>query len=365
MSRKVHVNLAERGYDILIGHRIPIGATVDGLAGARVLVVSDSHVDPLYGDACQRALEAGGCRVRRLAVPAGETSKSLECMARVYEAAVEAGLDRRAFMVALGGGMVGDLTGFAAATFLRGIRFLQVPTTLLAMVDSSVGGKTGVNIPGGKNLVGAFHQPVEVVADLDRLGSLPAREFASGLAEVIKYGVIWDAEFFRFLEDHAEGILRREAGLLEQVVARCCEIKAEVVAGDERETGARAILNFGHTFGHAVENVAGYGAWLHGEAVSVGMVFAAELSVRLRAFPAAEAARVKGLLARAGLPVHLGGAGAAMPWSALKAAMGTDKKSQSGTPRFVLADRIGSVVFGCEVPAEELESVYGGLACHP
>lgn len=363
MSKTVHVDLAERGYDILIGSQLPVGSTVEELSGARVLIVSDSHVEPLYGGACQSALEAAGCVVRRLVVPAGEASKSLDCVRLVYEAAVEAGLDRRALMVALGGGMIGDLTGFAAATFMRGLRFIQIPTTLLAMVDSSVGGKTGVNIPRGKNLVGAFHQPVEVIADLDRISTLPVREFVSGLAEVIKYGVIWDAPFFKFLEEHADGIVRRETALLERMVARCCEIKAEVVAIDERETGVRAILNFGHTFGHALENVAGYGAWLHGEAVAVGMVYAADVSVRHRKFPAEEADRLKHLLARVGLPGRLDAAAGKIPWSALKAAMGTDKKNRFGTPRFVLADRLGSVVFGCEVPAEELEEAYGKLEC--
>ena len=364
MSKIVHVDLAERGYDILIGSGLPVGSTVEGLAGARVLIVSDSQVGPLYGSVCQAALETAGCVVRQRIVPAGEASKSLDCVRQVYEAAVEASLDRGAFMVALGGGMIGDLTGFAAATYLRGIRFIQIPTTLLAMVDSSVGGKTGVNIPRGKNLVGAFHQPVEVVADLDRLASLPAREFVSGLAEVIKYGVIWDATFFKFLEENADGIVQREPALLERVVARCCEIKAEVVAIDERETGVRAILNFGHTFGHALENVAGYGTWLHGEAVAVGMVFAAEVSVRHRKFPADDAARLKKLLTRVGLPGRLEGASGEIPWSALQAAMGTDKKNRSGRPRLVLAERLGSVVFGCEVAAADLEATYGGLSCH-
>jgi 3-dehydroquinate synthase len=365
MSNIVHVDLAERGYDILIGCGVPVGSTVEGLSGARALVVSDSHVDPLYGADCQAMLEGDGWSVRRLVVPAGEASKSLDSMRLVYDAAIEAGIDRRGIMVALGGGMIGDLTGFAAATFLRGIRFIQIPTTLLAMVDSSVGGKTGVNIPRGKNLVGCFHQPIEVVADLDRLRSLPPREFASGLAEVIKYGIIWDATFFKFLEEHADGIVQRDPSLLERMVARCCEIKSEVVAIDEREAGVRAILNFGHTFGHALENAAGYGAWLHGEAVAVGMVFAAEVSVRHCKFPADDAGRLRSLLARFGLPVRLEGAAREIPWGLLKSAMGTDKKNERGAPRFVLAERLGSVVFGCEVPPDELEETYGGLLCRP
>ena len=363
MSRRVRVDLAERGYDIHIGRDLSFALGMELRAGTRVLLVTDSNVDPLYGAKCQAALERQGLSVSRTVIPAGEESKNLDQVRRIYDAAVAARMDRGGLMVALGGGMVGDLAGFAAATYLRGVRFAQMPTTLLAMVDSSVGGKTGVNIEQGKNLVGAFHQPVAVLADLATLETLSDREYAAGLAEVVKYGVIWDAMLFRLIEEGAAGILRRDAALMESVVARCCEIKAEVVAVDERESGVRAILNFGHTLGHALENVAGYGRLLHGEAVAIGMAYAAGLSVRLKGFPAQDADRLRGLLRALRLPT--GPEGGALPWKTVRAAMDTDKKSQGGLPRFVLVERLGAAVFGCEVPESVLGETYGGLPCQP
>jgi 3-dehydroquinate synthase len=237
---------------------------------------------------------------------------------------------------------------------------VQVPTTLLALVDSSVGGKTAVNLPQGKNLVGAFYQPVEVDADLELLRSLPEREYVSGLAEVVKYGVIWDAAFFGFLEKHADGLLGRDLGLLEHVVGRCCEIKAEVVAMDERDIGPRAILNFGHTLGHAIENVDGYGRWLHGEAVSIGMCYAARLSVAVEGFPEAEAVRIRGLLRKFGLPTAPG-EGTEQAWMALREAMMLDKKTLRKRPRFVLAKKLGAVVTGCEVDDTALTEAWHGF----
>jgi len=349
MSRTVHVDLRERGYDIRIGCDLDPAALLGEQRGLRALVITDSNVDPLYGPACEEKLRARGIAVRRAVVPAGEPSKSLESAKRLYAAALEAELDRDAVIVALGGGMVGDLAGFVAATFLRGIRFIQVPTTLLAMVDSSIGGKTGVDLEQGKNLVGAFHQPGGVAADLTTLGTLPEREYASGLAEVVKYGVIWDARFFGRLEANASKLRNRDREFLEEVVARCCEIKAEIVAVDERESGVRAILNFGHTFAHALEQTSGYSRWLHGEAVAAGMVYAAELSTMEKGFPAEDARRLAALLAQLGLAVERGGSRFGGPWAALRRAMDTDKKSRMGAPRFVLAERLGAVILGCEV----------------
>jgi 3-dehydroquinate synthase len=310
------------------------------------MVVSDSNVERLYARKCREWLEGAGCRVALACVPAGESSKSLEQAGRLYGDAVAAGLDRSSAVVALGGGMVGDLAGFVAGTFLRGIRLVQVPTTLLAMVDSSVGGKTAVNLPQGKNLVGVFAQPVAVAMDLSALSSLPDREYRSGLAEVVKYGVIADASLFAALERGADALRRRDPATLEDVVARCCAIKAGVVSGDERESGPRAILNFGHTLGHAVETAAGYGQFLHGEAVSVGMAFASHLSAIGGSLPAVEAVRIVRLLEAFGLPVRLP---AGCSWSELAAGMAKDKKSLGGTPRFVLATEIGRAVYGVKV----------------
>ena len=356
--KTVHVDLDERGYDIRIGNGVTPGTSLAGEPSRRVLVVTDSNVDPLYGDRCERTFREAGHVVTRVVVPAGEETKSLDRLGMLYDAAAEAGLDRRSVLVALGGGVVGDLAGFAAATYMRGVRFIQAPTTLLAMVDSSVGGKTGINLPQGKNLVGAFYQPIEVAVDLDTLSTLPEAEYRAGLAEVLKVGVIWDATLIDRLEADADRLLARDGAALASVVARCCEIKAEVVAMDERESGVRAILNFGHTLGHALETVAGYGAWLHGEAVAAGMAYAAELSVRLRGFPEAERDRLAALLERWCLPVSPAAKGAAPEWAALQRAMGMDKKSTDGQARFVLAERLGRVVFGCAVEENVLADTY-------
>jgi 3-dehydroquinate synthase len=356
--RTVHVNLGDRSYDIHIGHDLPVGASLAGEEGLRALVVSDGNVGPLHGERCETLLQAQGLTTSRLDVPAGEASKDMAFMQRIYDAALEAGLDRLSVIVALGGGMVGDLAGFAAATFLRGVRLIQVPTTLLSMVDSSVGGKTAVNLPQGKNLVGAFYQPVEVAADLATLSTLPEREYVSGLAEVVKYGVIWDAELFRRMEESVDGLLSRDATVLEDVVARCCEIKAEVVAMDEREAGVRAVLNYGHTLGHALEKELAYSGCLHGEAVSVGMVYAGELSVKEKGFPEDERDRVAGLLKRLGLPVGVRDLGTTPAWEKLRGAMAADKKTRGRIPRFVLAERLGSVAFGCAVDDDLLKEAF-------
>ncbi|MBT3294191.1 MAG: 3-dehydroquinate synthase [Verrucomicrobia bacterium] len=356
----VAVGLGARSYDIRIGRGM-LEQGWEGLPrGKRALVVTDSNVDPLYGARCDAALAALDWQVTRAVVPAGETTKSVTHLAALYEQAVAAGLDRGAYIVALGGGVVGDLAGFLAATFLRGIRLIQVPTSLLAMVDSSVGGKTGVNLPQGKNLVGAFYQPELVVADLACLDTLLPREYLSGLAEVVKYGIIWDAALFRRLESDRAALRERDDAVLASIVARSCAIKAEVVSVDEREAGVRAILNFGHTLGHAVEAVAGYERWLHGEAVAVGADYALNLSVQHKGMPVAEADRMRVLQADLGLPGLDHPDIRSLSWEALRAAMVTDKKSVAGSPRFVLAERLGAVSYGCELSDADLERAFTG-----
>ncbi len=357
MACTVTVELGPRSYDIRVGERLlgDLGPVCKALGlAADCLVVTDSNVENLYGKKACKALSAAGFNPTLAVIPAGEVSKSQRFLFELFDKAVEAGLDRRSFLVALGGGVVGDLAGFAAATYLRGIRVIQVPTTLLAMVDSSVGGKTGINLLQGKNLVGAFHQPSVVLADIQTLASLPKREYVSGIAEVVKYGVIRDAAFFADLEDHVQQLLAGDAAVLERVVARCCEIKAEVVRLDEREGGLRAILNFGHTVGHAIEQVTEYSRYLHGEAVSIGMVFAARLSAQVRGFGAPDGARLMALLKAFGLPVNA----PECSWTDLRLAMAVDKKGVEGVPRFVLVEKIGAVVTGCEVAEDVLHDVW-------
>lgn len=354
----LRVELGDRSYEIRIGDDLAACLPPAPSAGTQVLVVCDARVSRLYGRRCEEALRRRGFVPCLAEVPAGESSKDLRYARHLYDCAIRAGLDRKSFLAALGGGMVGDLAGFVAATYLRGIRYLQVPTTLLAMVDSSVGGKTGINLPQGKNLVGAFHQPWAVAADLTTLRTLSRREYLSGLAEVVKYGVIQDAALFRRLERNVDRLLRRDLRFLAGIVARCCEIKAEVVTLDERESGLRAILNFGHTFGHALENATGYGTLLHGEAVSVGMAYAAAVSEAVAGFPAGESRRVGNLLRRLGLPVKARIGKRHLRWADFVRAMSTDKKVSGGVPRFVLAQRIGAVVAGCEAPASTLEKAF-------
>lgn len=360
METAVHVDLGDRSYPIHIGEGLldSLGARcTDCRAGSRCLIVSDTHVEPHYGRRVTDALAGAGITAAAAVVPAGEPSKSAECLGRLYAQALAAGLDRRSFVLALGGGVVGDLAGYLAATLFRGIACIQAPTSIVAMVDSAVGGKTGINLPEGKNLVGCFWQPAAVVADLATLATLPDREFRSGLAEVVKYGVIWDAELFAWLETEADRILARDPDCLGRMVARSCEIKAEVVRRDEREGGLRAILNFGHTLGHALERAARYGTFLHGEAVAVGMVYAARLSQLERGMDLEGGARLWTLLERLGLPVMASDIG----WPALREAMGVDKKSVGRSPRFVLADRLGEVSFGVPVAEDRLEEVWLGL----
>ncbi len=338
----LRIDLGERSYPILIGPGLlDRASSFDAVPrSASALVVSNTTVAPLYAEALLGLLRQRHARVELLALPDGEAHKHWQTLDLVFDALLAQGADRKTVLYALGGGVVGDITGFAAASYMRGVPFVQLPTTLLAQVDSSVGGKTGINHPRGKNMIGAFYQPLAVVADLDVLASLPEREWRAGLAEVIKYGPVFDAAFFGWVEAHLEALLARDAASLRHAIRRSCEIKAEVVSSDEREAGLRAILNFGHTFGHAIEAGLGYGEWLHGEAVGCGMVMAAELSVELGLLAAPEAGRIRELVRRAGLPLR---APAFTPerWLEL---MSHDKKACGGDTRYVLLDRIGHAV---------------------
>jgi len=337
----VQIALGDRSYPILIGGDLlsdPATWAPQADRKAAALVVTNVTVDKLYARALVEALTPHFARVRVLALPDGEAYKDLEHLNLVFDELLGQEADRRTVLYALGGGVVGDMTGFAAACYMRGVAFVQVPTTLLAQVDSSVGGKTAVNHPLGKNMIGAFYQPRQVVCDLAMLDTLPEREMSAGLAEVIKYGASIDAAFLAWLERHVEGLRARDRAALAYAVKRCCEIKAEVVSADEKEAGLREILNFGHTFGHAIEAGMGYGAWLHGEGVGCGMVMAAELSARLGLIAPAFARRIESLVARAGLPVR--GPASLAPARYLEL-MRVDKKSQGGDIRFVLLDGEG------------------------
>jgi len=338
----LRVALGERAYPIHIGARLLDDARLyePHLRTGVVAVLSDRKVAPLYLARVGKALEKAGARVLDVVVEDGEQAKSWTTLDRVFDALLAARCGRDSLLVALGGGVIGDLGGFAAATYQRGIPFLQVPTTLLAQVDSSVGGKTAINHARGKNMIGAFHQPLAVIADVATLDSLPERELRAGIAEVIKHGFILDPGFVEWLETNIEKLLARDRSALAHAVRRSCELKAQIVAEDEREAGLRAILNFGHTFGHAIEAGAGYGEWLHGEAVAAGMVMAAELSARAGTLGRAEAERVIRLIARAGLPVR----GPKLPLERYLELMQVDKKAAGGKVRFILLEGVGRAV---------------------
>jgi 3-dehydroquinate synthase len=364
--RIVNVSLGQRSYVIKIGPGLldTIGRECGrAVLGKRCAVISDRNVAPLFGKTVKESLARAGFDSEMVVVSAGETSKSLKSVEECYDELAVHRLERKSFIVALGGGVVGDLAGFVAASYLRGIPFVQVPTTLLAQVDSSVGGKVGVNLKAGKNLVGAFHQPRLVLCDLDTLRTLPMREYRAGLAEVIKYGIIYDSDLFERLEGDIEKLLRRDAKVLAAVIARCCEIKADVVAQDETESGLRAILNFGHTIGHALEAISHYGKYLHGEAISMGQVAAAKLSAEIAGLPESDVIRIQKLFHRAGLPTNL----ALNPTQRKKlfAAMKLDKKVSAGEINFVLARRIGKVEFGQKVPAVSLERLLSSRPPRP
>jgi len=361
--RRITVPVAGREYPLLIGSGIldTLGEQLRevGVRGTLALV-QDSEVAEQYGRAALASLEQAGYRATPFVVPSGEGSKCLSQLGALYEGFAQAGLDRGSAVVALGGGVVGDLAGFAAASYLRGIDFVQAPTTLLAQVDASVGGKTGIDLPQGKNLVGAFHQPRLVLIDLDTLASLPDREYRAGLAEVIKYGVIADPEFFAYLESNREALESHQPETLAAVISRSCEIKAEVVGADERESGLRAILNYGHTVGHAVEAVAGYGTYLHGECVAVGMVAAGRLAHRLGLLDTEARERIERLIAAYGLPVQVR---EPLDMDALTAAMQLDKKTRDGVVRFVLAREIGRVEVR-PIPEEEARQALQSVLPH-
>ena len=339
---QVPIALGDRSYPITIGR----GSLGDPATWARVpaathgIVVTNTTVAPLYARQLQAAIASRHRQVHVVVLPDGEAHKNWETLNLVFDALLGHGCDRKTVIYALGGGVVGDMAGFAAACYMRGVPFVQVPTTLLAQVDSSVGGKTGINHPLGKNMIGAFYQPRLVVCDLDTLQTLPAREFSAGMAEVIKYGPIADTAFLNWIEENMASLTGRDTAALAHAVKRCCEIKADVVGRDERESGLRAILNFGHTFGHAIEAGLGYGQWLHGEAVGCGMVMAMQLSQRLGYVDAAWVQRVTALLQRAGLPT----VGPALGPERYLELMRVDKKAEAGEIKFVLIERPGVAI---------------------
>jgi 3-dehydroquinate synthase len=345
----LQVSLGERSYPILIGSGLLSDADTLGelITARQVLIVTNEIVAPLYLSRLEQSI--GAEELHTLILPDGEAQKSLQTLATIIDALMENGFHRDACLVALGGGVIGDIGGFAASCYQRGIDYVQVPTTLLAQVDSSVGGKTAVNHPKGKNMIGAFYQPSCVLADTDTLNSLPPREFAAGLAEVIKHSLILDREFFHWLEDHIDDVLAMDAGSLGMVVRRNCELKAAIVAEDERERGRRALLNFGHTFGHAIESLVGYGQLLHGEAVSIGMALAARTSARLGWLDDDDRSRIEALLKRAGLPVTTTDIGV----ERIVERMHMDKKASAAGLNLVLLKQIGQGVI-TPSPGDEL-----------
>lgn len=356
----VRVALGPRSYDIVVtsaGWGALPDVACQWLASAghksnhpRALLVTDEHLETLLGQPVQSVLRGSGWDAEIAVLPAGERTKSLAASSQLYDVLVEQQADRHTCVIAVGGGVMGDLAGFVAATYARGLPFIQIPTTLLAQVDSSVGGKVGINHPRGKNLIGAFHQPVGVYIDIPVLESLPARDYASGMAEVIKYGVILDPELFAYLETHIPELNARDRTVLEYVVTRCCRLKADVVEHDEFErTGLRAVLNYGHTFAHAFEALCGYGELTHGEAVSIGMVCASRLAERRGMIPAELTARQIALLSAVGLPTRLDAA-QSLSTDAILNSMRLDKKSVGGQLRFILPTRLGEVRLVADVP---------------
>lgn len=353
-AQSVRVDLGERSYDIEIGSgNLPDMASFvrSRLKISHVVVITDAHVQQPHAAAVLQSLQESGARVDLAVVPPGEQTKSIATADELWQRLLRFGTDRKSVVVAVGGGVIGDLAGFVAATYARGLSFIQVPTTLLAQVDSSVGGKVGVNLPAAKNMVGAFWQPCGVLIDTDVLTTLPDREFRSGLAEVVKYGVILDDEFFGYLEANAARVLERKPEVLRYLIARSCRLKADVVERDEREeTGLRAVLNYGHTFGHAIEAVTEYGTFLHGEAVAIGMMCAAHLAQSIGRIDASIVERQQRLLAALGLPVLL----PSLDHTELIDAMQHDKKVEHGQLRFILPTRLGHVELVPGIPAEKV-----------
>lgn len=337
-SYPIHIGqgLLTRG-DMLVSH----------LPGKKAAIVTNTTIAPLYLELLRTPLAKHDIETFAIILPDGEQYKNQETLSRIFDALLEHRCERKTPLIALGGGVIGDLTGFAAATYLRGVPFIQIPTTLLAQVDSSVGGKTGINHPLGKNMIGAFYQPRLVLADTATLATLPDRELRAGIAEVIKYGLIHDADFFDWLERHMAQLLARDTSAMSYAIRRSCEIKAEIVSLDERESGLRALLNLGHTFGHAIENTMGYGSWLHGEAVAAGTIMAADLSRRLQRINHQDTERIEQLYETAGLPVK----GPRITPEHYLQSMQRDKKVEGGTIRFVLLDRIGKATVVDNIPA--------------
>ena len=359
----VHVALADRSYPIYFGEQLLQRGDLltQHLPQKRVALITDTTLASLYLDPLAKALAAAGVSVTPVVVPAGEQHKNWHTLNSVFDALVANRCERKTTLIALGGGVIGDLTGFAAATYLRGVPFIQIPTTLLAQVDSSVGGKTAINHPRGKNMIGAFYQPLAVIADTQTLNTLARREVSAGLAEVIKYGLIRDLPFFEWLERNMDALVARDAAALAYAVQRSCENKADVVVADEREEhGERALLNLGHTFGHAIEAGLGYGAWLHGEAVAAGMVIAARVSQAMGMLNPAAVARIVLLLKRAGLPVSAPDLGL----ERYIELMGIDKKVAGGKIRFILLRTIGTAFLTAEVPHRALESALAASVAH-
>jgi 3-dehydroquinate synthase len=354
----VTVSLGDRSYPIHVGDGLidQPKLVVSRLPQPRVAIVSDAIVAPLYIGRLRRALESHGVETLPVIVPAGESSKTWQTLNSIFDALLNARCERTTTLVALGGGVVGDLVGFAAAVYLRGVPFVQVPTTLLAQVDSSVGGKTGINHPLGKNMIGAFYQPRLVLADTATLSTLPDRELAAGIAEIVKYGLIRDKPFFEWLEENMDRLCARDPETLAYAVRRSCEAKAEVVAADERESGVRALLNLGHTFGHAIEAGSGYGRWLHGEAVAAGTMLALEVSRRLDLLRERDVERVRKVYERAKLPVTAPDFGA----DRYLKLMSLDKKVEAGQIRLVLLKSIGDAFVTADVPEALLTDVLSG-----
>ena len=359
-TQTVRVELARRSYDIEIGSgNIRRAGRFLAERGdvSHAVVITDENVQQPHAMTAAESLTGQSIEVDVIAVEPGEPSKSIDVAAGLWQGMLELGADRQTVVVAVGGGVVGDLAGFIAATYARGVRFFQVPTSLLAQVDSSVGGKVGINLPGAKNMVGAFLQPLGVLIDTATLQSLPPRQYRAGLGEVVKYGVILDAELFDYLEANTAGLIERQGDVLAQVIARCCRLKADVVRQDEREeTGLRAVLNYGHTFGHALETLAGYGEILHGEAVSIGMLCASRLAERTGRVDAKFTARQRKLLEALGLPVEL----PELDREALITTMTHDKKVQHGKLRFVLPSRMGRVELVAGIDPADVRAALDG-----
>lgn len=354
------VNLGDRSYPIYIGPCLKQQMIGQVIPNAEVVIVTNETVAPLYLESVSAQLVRDNRRVGHLVLPDGEAFKTLDTVDRIFSYLLEERFSRKVALIALGGGVIGDMTGFAAASYQRGVDFYQVPTTLLSQVDSSVGGKTGVNHPLGKNMIGAFKQPKAVFIDPGTLTTLPTREFAAGFAEVIKHGVIQSADYFAQLEKDREAIFRLEPELLSQIIETSCRIKSDVVAKDETEQGIRAILNFGHTFGHAIETTVGYGQWLHGEAVAAGMVMAADLSSRIGLLSQVDAGRIRRLIEDAGLPAT---APASMTSEQFMSAMMRDKKVDAGALRLVLVQTLGDAIVTSDFPEEKLSETLAAF-CH-